>query len=178
MATGSAKEILHITYPVIVSAVMPHLNLCIHLKMAGLGVLAAVVPRHYGASLAVGVETHSPPCVVMPVAVLIGNLVLAYIVHLGIDSRAAPVGEVGGKDLCHILAVRSATEVGIYVPLRLVLLLYLEVDNGSLVRIVYTGKLLLLIGLLVHGYVLYSIAHDVGHCSVGIAYERLAVDKY
>ena len=125
MVSGCTKDIFCIRYTVIAAACVAGLHLGVELKVPCLGVLAAVIPRYYSPCLAVGVEPHRPPRVALPVAVLIGNLVLADVVHLGIDGSASLVGEIGGESLCHILAVCTPSEVGIHVPLRLVLLLYL-----------------------------------------------------
>ena len=52
-----------------------------------------------------------------------------------------------------------------------------DADNGSFVSVMYTRELLLLIGLLIDSDILHRVANNVGHCSVGVADERLSVDK-
>ena len=72
----------------------------------------------------------------------------------------------------------SRTGIDIHIPGGHILLLYLQIHHRRLLQVEHTGKLLLLIGLLIDSNLLNSIAHNVGHSRVGITDERLAVHKY
>ena len=161
LATGIAQQVLNIVQPALVTVVMPKLHLTIELEQPAITVGLAVVPRHYGTHLTVCIKPAQSPGVVLPIAVLIGSLVLAYVVHLGIHRRATLVGKIGRESLGHIFVMGTGAGIEVHAPLGHILLLYLEVNDRSLVGIVYSHEILLLVGLLIHRHILHGIADDV-----------------
>ena len=111
LATGITQQILNVVQPALVAVVMPKLHLTVKLEQPLIAVGLAIVPRHYGTHLTVCIKPAQSPGVVLPIAVLVGSLVLAYVVHLGIDSRATLVGKIGRESLGHIFVMGTGAGI-------------------------------------------------------------------
>ena len=155
---------------------MREIDVSVHAQVARFLIALAVVPLKHGTRLAVGVDAvESAP--IRPVAVFVHTLILADIVHLPKDGGATAVGEVRGKHLADVAVVSASAEVDVCHPRRLIFLLNREVNHGSLVRVEFATKLLLLVRLLIHLHVLHGVGRHVGECRTHIAEEGFAVHE-
>ena len=156
--------------------VVPEVDVTVHAQVARFLVALAVVPLKHGARLAIGVDAvESAP--IRPVAVFVHTLILTDIVHLPKDGGTTAVGEVRGKHLADVAVVSASAEVNVCHPRRLIFLLNREVNHGSLVRVEFAAKLLLLVRLLIHLHVLHGVGRHIGECRTHIAEEGFAVHE-
>ena len=132
---------------------------------------------HHRSRLAVGVDAaNTAP--IRPVAVFVHLLILADVVHLPKDGGATAVGEVRCKHLADVAVVSASAEVNVCHPRRLIFLLNREVHHGSLVRVEFATKLLFLVRLLIHLYVLHGVRRHIGERRTHISEEGFAVYEH
>ena len=156
--------------------VVPEVDVTVHAQVARFLVALAVVPLKHGARLAIGVDAvQAAP--IRPVAVFVHLLILADVVHLPKDGGATAIGEVRGKHLADVAVVSACAEVDVCHPRRLIFVLNREVHHGSLVRVEFAAKLLLLVRLLIHLHVLHGVGRHVGERRTHIAEEGFAVHE-